>query len=160
METAKLSSTIRTLEKENVSLIEENENMHRTYKELQRDIVDRDHMIVHLRKSLSVIQDNLQEQIAERSFVDQEIASLRSSFTDANQKLTKSVEERDSFERRVSRYKRERDENDRYVKKLERKLDDREIQIDDLRSRIRTYQERIEFLEPRNVRPKTECTIM
>ena len=127
--------------------------MENTNKELQRNIIDRDRTIVNLRKFLSDAQDNLQEEISERNLTDREIASLRTSFTEA-------MSEHDAFERCASHYKRERDDNDQYIKKLERKLDDRESEIDDLRSRICTYQERIEFLEPRNVRPKTECTIM
>ena len=96
---------------------------------------------MNLRKFLSDAQDNLQEDISERNFADPKIASLHTSFTEANQKLTKAVSEHDAFKRRASCYKREFDDNDRYVKKLERKLDDRESEIEDLHSRIHTYQE-------------------
>ena len=160
METAKLSSTIRNLEKENVSLIKEKENMKHTYKELQHNIIDCNHTIVHLCKSLSIILDNLQEEISERNFVDQDIASLCTSFTYANQKLMKAVSERDAFEWCATHYKREHNDNDQYIKKLERKLDDRESEIEDLCSRICTYQEWINFLEPWNVWLRMECTIM
>ena len=118
--------------------------MENTNKELQCNIVDHDCTIVNLRKFLSDAQDNLQEEISECNLADHKIASLHTSFTEA-------MSECDAFERCASHYKREHDDNNRYVKRLERKLDDRESEIDDLRSRICTYQERIEFLEPRNV---------
>ena len=98
METTKLASTIRNLEKENVSIIEQKENMEKISNELQRYIADHDNRIVNLWKLLSKTEDNLKEEMLECNFADHEIASLCTSFTEANNKLMKAVSENDDLE--------------------------------------------------------------
>ena len=68
-ETAKLSSTIRNLEKENVSLIEKKVNMEKTSKELQHDIADHNHTIENLWKLLSKAEDNLKGRNVRTQFL-------------------------------------------------------------------------------------------
>ena len=91
MENTKSASTIRDLEKKNVSLIEEKANMDKTSKEMQCNITDCNHTIENLHKLLSKAEDNLKQGMSQCNFADHKIESLHTLFTEANDKLMKAV---------------------------------------------------------------------